>query len=94
MKFQEFLPLLKRAKAEKDDLSLSWENAAIVNLSTNLSAVEDQNYADHYNYDPTRQVNLLLTNGLSNLYHLDESTSILRDIWSSFSFLFHFSTKI
>ena len=54
MKFQEFSPLLKRAKADGEDLSLSWENAAIVNVSTDLSAVEDQNYADHYNYDPTK----------------------------------------
>ena len=49
-----FLLLLKQAKADRDDLSLSWENVAIVNVLTNLSAVEDQNYADHYNYDPTK----------------------------------------
>ena len=32
-------------------------------------------------------------NGLSHLYHLDESTFILRDIRSNFSFLLHFSMK-
>ena len=35
-----------------------------------------------------------MTNGLSHPYHLDESTSIFRDIRSEFSFLFNFSIKI
>ena len=35
-----------------------------------------------------------MTNGLSHLYHLDESTFIVRGIRSNFSFLFHFSMKI
>ena len=39
------------------------------------------------------QVNPLVTNGLSNPYHLDESTFILRDIRSNFSFAFHVSKK-
>ena len=33
----------------------------------------------------------IVTNGFSHPYHLDESTFIFRDIWSNFSFLFHFS---
>ena len=37
--------------------------------------------------------NLLGTNGLSHLYHLDESIFIFRGIRSNFSFLFHFSMK-
>ena len=37
--------------------------------------------------------NPLVTNGLSNPYHLDESTFVLRDIRSNFTFLFHFSMK-
>ena len=39
-------------------------------------------------------INPLVTNGLSHLYHLDESTSIFRGIRSNFSFLFNFSIKI
>ena len=35
-----------------------------------------------------------MTNGLSNFYHLDELTFIVRVIKSNFSFLFHFSMKI
>ena len=38
--------------------------------------------------------NPLLMNGLSQRYHLDESTFIFRGIASNFSFLFHFSMKI
>ena len=37
--------------------------------------------------------NPLVANGLSNVYHLDESTFIFRDIGSNFSFLFHFSKQ-
>ena len=40
----------------------------------------------------TTHFNPLVTNGLSNHYHLDESTSIHRDIRSNFLFLFHFSS--
>ena len=32
-----------------------------------------------------------MTNGLSHVYHLDETTFIFRDIRSNFSFLFHFN---
>ena len=39
------------------------------------------------------ELNPLVTNGLSHLYHFDESTSIYRGIRSNFSFLFHFSMK-
>ena len=38
-------------------------------------------------------LNLYLTNGLSNSYHLDDSTSVFREIRSNFSVLFHFSMK-
>ena len=38
-------------------------------------------------------VNLLVTNGFSHPYHLDESTFIFRGIRSNFLFLFHFSMK-
>ena len=37
--------------------------------------------------------NPLVTNGLSHLYHLDESTFIFRGIRGNFSFSFHFSMK-
>ena len=39
----------------------------------------------------TGKINPFLTNGLSQCYHLEESTFILRDIRSEFDFLFHFS---
>ena len=39
-------------------------------------------------------VNPLVTNGLSHLYHLDESILNFRVIRSKISFLFHFSIKI
>ena len=38
-------------------------------------------------------INLLVTNELSNPYHLDESIFIVRDIRSIFSLLFYFSMK-
>ena len=34
-----------------------------------------------------------MTNGLSNLYHLDSSTFIFKTTMSNFSFLFQFSMK-
>ena len=34
-----------------------------------------------------------MTNGLSQSYHLDESTFISRGVGRNFSFLFHFSMK-
>ena len=37
--------------------------------------------------------NIIVTNGLSHPYHLDESTFIFRGIGRIFSFLFHFSVK-
>ena len=42
----------------------------------------------------SRPSNPLMTNGVLHLYHLDESTIMLRGIRSSFSFLFYFSMKI
>ena len=44
--------------------------------------------------DMYADVNPLVTNGFSHPYHLDESTFILRDVRSNFSYLFHFSMKI
>ena len=38
-------------------------------------------------------INPLVTYGFFHPYHLDESTFILRDVRSNFSFLFHFSMK-
>ena len=37
--------------------------------------------------------NIIVTNGLSHPYHLDESSFIFRGIGKFFSFLFHFSVK-
>ena len=42
----------------------------------------------------TSDFNPLVTNGLSDPYHLDESTLIFRGIGSIFSFLFHFLMKV
>ena len=39
------------------------------------------------------EINPLVMNGLSCLYHLDESILCLRGIRSNFSLLFHFSMK-
>ena len=40
-----------------------------------------------------KNLNPLVTNGLSHPYHLDESTFIFRDIRSNISILFHSSMK-
>ena len=39
-------------------------------------------------------LNLFMTNGLSHCYHLDESSVIIRGIWSDFEFLYHFFDEI
>ena len=40
------------------------------------------------------EINPLVTNGLSHIYHLDDSTFIFRGTRRDFSFLFNFSMKI
>ena len=51
---QEFLPLLQRASFDGTYQAVRLERAAIVNISSILGSVAENNHAEHYQYGPTK----------------------------------------
>ena len=51
---QEFLPLLQRASFDGTYKAVRWERAAVVNISSILGSVAENNHKEHYHYGPTK----------------------------------------
>lgn len=62
---REFLPLLQRASFDGTYKAVRWERAAVVNISSILGSVAENNHKEHYHYGPTKAALNMFTKTLS-----------------------------